>query len=65
MTIAPAFGRDYKSAKEATEAFNAGKDFMLMSMEGSGYISKRDIPVGTVVSIRYKKLTQQTIVTVK
>lgn len=64
-TVAPAYGRDYKSAKEAKAAFLEGVDFIIKTW---GYPDKpcsiRDFAPGASVSIRYKKLTAQTVVKV-
>lgn len=54
MTVSGAYGRDYKSAKAMREDWNAGKDFILRSLEGSGYLSKRDC-AGQQVMGRYKQ----------
>jgi hypothetical protein len=52
-TLTPAYGRDYKSAKELKEDFEANKDFIL---QPSGqYINKEQIAPGITVNIRYKK----------
>lgn len=32
MTVTPAYGRDYKSAKAATAAWNEGADFIVADM---------------------------------
>lgn len=62
MTIYPAYGRDYKSKKEAIEAWKSGVDFGSLH----GYVSLRDVETLKAngvksLSIRYKKLTQQVI----
>lgn len=60
--LTPAYGRDYKSAKEVREDFEAGKDFC---MEPSGhYCSIRDIPAGMEVFIRYSELRKVARLTV-
>lgn len=65
MTISPAYGKDYKSGKEAIEAFQAGKDFRIESGPYTGrYCSKRDLPKGTEVTIRFKRLQECVLVTV-
>lgn len=56
MTVSGAYGRDYKSLKEAKADWENGKDFVIRDVfSGSGsYVSKRD--VGNMkVWIRYKK----------
>ena len=62
-TLTPAYGRDYKSLKEVKADFDANKDFILQP-EGC-YINKEQIAVGTVVNIRYKKLTMIAPIKVK
>lgn len=53
-TLVPAYGRDYKSAKEVRKDFEAGKDFRAEPF--GHYCSIRDIPAGTDVLIRYRGL---------
>lgn len=61
MTVAPAYGRDYKNSKLACADFAAGKDFMMMSVVcGGGYCSIADFAKGTIVNIRYDKMTKVT-----
>lgn len=65
LTISPAFGRDYKSAKDAKEAFLSGKDFKMESLVAGGqYCSVRDFKPGVIVSVRYAKLAKVVNVTV-
>lgn len=60
--LAPAYGRDYKNAKEVHSDWNAGKDFIL-AVTGQ-YCSKRDLDeMPGDVWIRYRKL--QAVVRVK
>jgi len=70
MTLTPAYGKDYKSAKEVKEDWEAGKDFVIndiMSPNDGSYINKEDaIKAGMKsVKIRYKKLAQITVINVK
>jgi hypothetical protein len=61
FVLVPAYGRDYKSMKDLTIDFNAGKDFM-MQPQGC-YINKEQI-VGMklkTVQVRYSKLTKTNI----
>jgi len=61
--VSPAYGRDYKSANDAKEDWDNGKDFVSQGvMERGRYCSTRDFPVGTIVEIRYKKMTQLVVV---
>jgi hypothetical protein len=60
ITVSPAYGRDYKSGKDAKADFLKGKDFKLHSMtrhEGT-YCSVRDFAPGVSVQIRYKQMRQ-------
>lgn len=63
MTLIPAYGRDYKSAKAARTDWESGKDFRIATIgpDSGAYTSKRDW-TGKHVAIRYNKLTQLTIV---
>ena len=71
VTVTPAYGRDYKSAKAAKADFNANKDFILqdiMSPWDGKYAAKDDLIHGgdyDVVNIRYKRNTMVTSVTLK
>ena len=68
ITVVPAYGRDYKSAKEVVEAWDAGKDFRicdLSSPRDGGYINKDDAPKGATVNVRYKRATQVKPIKVK
>lgn len=61
QVVSPAYGRDYKSGKEARADWNAGKDFRC---EPQGcYINKREADeAGITVEIRYKRLMELIIV---
>ena len=62
FTLIPAYGRDYKSAKEVRADLNAGKDFQL---QPSGqHCSLRDFPAGTQLICRYRSLRQLCVVKV-
>jgi len=63
ITVSPAYGRDYKSAKDAQEAWASGLDFILHDLTSSWDgkpCSVRDFPPDTHVNIRYHNLTQIT-----
>lgn len=65
MTLVPAYGRDYKSAKAAQESYLSGQDWRvadISSQWNGSYCSCRDF-VGKQVQLRYKKLTCVTQVT--
>lgn len=65
MTLTPAYGRDYVSAKAAKEAFLSGKDWILNDIS-SPWDGKPcnidDMPSGTKVNLRYAKLRKITTV---
>jgi len=72
LSVVPAYGRDYKSAKEVKAAWEAGKDFQIMDMsspDDGRYINKQDAEKpGSGVStltIRYKRMTQVAVVKVR
>jgi len=61
LTLTPAYGRDYKSQKEVRAAWQAGADFVIsdhFSPDDGRYINRPQVPSGTTVNIRYKRLTQ-------
>lgn len=67
MTLVPAYGRDYKSKKEVLAAWEAGKDFTVAGIGGSGAINLEDARTAGLgqVTIRYKRLTMACIIRVK
>jgi hypothetical protein len=66
MTLTPAYGKDYKSQAEVKEAFDANKDFKIASVGpyAGRYVTKRELPAGTSVTLRYAKLSKALPVTV-
>ena len=55
VTLLPAYGRDYKSKKDAEKDFRDGKDFICADIWNSGrYCSIEDFPNQTV-KIRFCK----------
>lgn len=59
MTLVPAYGRDYKSAKEVKADWEAGKDFVIMDVTNpycGKYVNKQDAPKGVTLNIRYKNM---------
>lgn len=64
LTVVPAYGRDYKSAKELRADLIGGKDFRIESFGRSGqYFSVRDLSSMqregiTTLNIRYNRLTK-------
>ncbi len=67
LTVTPAYGRDYKTKKEALEAWEQGKDFEIASglFSGGTYINKEDAKPGMTINIRYKNATQVAVVKIK
>lgn len=69
ITVVPAYGRDYKSRKDAEEAWQEGKDFILVAAYPMKFApdrevpcSKRDFAGDCEVRIRYKNRKQITII---
>ncbi len=70
MNLTPAYGRDYKSAKDVLNDWEAGKDFVVadvMNQNHGAYINKQDALDNYIssVNIRYKKLRAVTVIKVK
>jgi hypothetical protein len=66
MTLTPARGRDYKSAKEAVKDFEDCKDFIMNDViKGFGLCSISDFPAGTEITLRYNKLRNVKVIKVK
>jgi hypothetical protein len=63
--LSPAYGRDYKNAKEVKEAWNSGKDFNGDYQLGFKYVNNKDIPKPCTVMLRYKGNTKVTTIEVK
>jgi hypothetical protein len=61
-SLSPAYGRDFKSAKDAKDSFLSGKDW-IDSASGS-YCSVSDFAAGVTVNLRYKKLHSVAVVKV-
>jgi len=62
-SLQPAYGRDYKTGREAVEAFGRDVDFVHASSlhtGGGSYINASQIPYGARVSIRYARDRKQT-----
>ena len=62
LSLLPAYGRDYRSAKDAKESFLSGKDW-IDSASGS-YCSVSDFASGVTVNLRYKQLRSVAVVKV-
>lgn len=65
ITLVPAYGRDYKTAKEVKEAWAAGKDFQINDMShrnDGGYVNINDDTTGMTFNIRFKKLANVAVI---
>ncbi len=66
-TLIPAYGRDYRSAKDAKADFLAGKDFIIADItdryDGKP-CSVRDFDAGTGITLRFKRLADLTVLKV-
>lgn len=62
-TLIPAYGRDYKSQREVTAAWDARKDFLIAGIDADAgrYTSKGDWS-GNEVTIRYDRLRKSIVV---
>ena len=60
ITLQPAYGRDYKSAKSASADYDANKDFVGDYECGFRYVNKEQIDAlwpGAKIMFRYKRDT--------
>ena len=68
MTLTPAYGRDYKSAKAAKADYNANKDFVVndfSSRYDGAYVNKEQLQgddAPRFLNIRYSNLTKVTVI---
>jgi hypothetical protein len=65
LTVVPAYGRDYKSAKAVRADWDAGKDFQIndMSSRDDGrYVNKADKPADVTLQVRFARLTKVTMI---
>ena len=55
--VSPAYDRDYKSKAEASLDWLDGKDFVYENIgpDMGRYVSRKDLPKGSRVEIRYNK----------
>jgi len=63
LTVIPAYGRDYKSAKAVKADFAANKDFQICDMfspDDGRYINAEQLKPGDTLYIRYARNTKQT-----
>ena len=66
VILVPAYGKDYKSAKEAKTAFEADRDFLIQDIscpEDGRYAARRNLKSDyDEVKIRYNRLMDFTFV---
>ena len=65
MTLTPAYGRDYKSAKAAKADYDAGKDFIVASFQDpwdGKPVNKEQLTDQSPVNIRFNQLRKVTAV---
>lgn len=66
ITLTPAYGRDYKTAKLAKLDFNANKDFIINDIfnryDGKPINKSQCIEAGYNVILRFNKLTKTTAI---
>jgi len=67
ITLSPAYGRDFKSRKEAEANFLAGQDWRIESIHSpwcGSYATRAELIQGGIreVELRYARLTKATIV---
>ena len=67
MTLTPAYGRDYKSAKDARADFDANKDWIIddyFSKWDGKPVNKEQL-IGETVTLRFNRRTKTTTFTVE
>ena len=68
MTLTPAYGRDYKSAKEVKADFDANKDFIIAdfsSPHDGSYVNKEQLQgddAPRFINLRYNQLRKVTVI---
>jgi hypothetical protein len=63
LSVIPAYGRDYKSAKAVQSDFDANKDFQICDMsspDDGRYVNAEQLSKGDTLCVRYAKKTKQT-----
>lgn len=65
IEVTPAYGRDYKSAKDAKAAWAEGKDWQVQTFPSDCgcYVNKDDAPKGATIILRFCRLEK--VATVK
>jgi len=68
LTVIPAYGRDYKSAKAVNADFLANRDFLICDMfspDDGRYVNAEQLAPGDTLCVRYARKTKQTNCTKK
>lgn len=63
LTVIPAYGREYKSAKAVQADFVANKDFLIFDMfspDDGRYVNSEQLKPGDTLAVRYANKTKQT-----
>ena len=63
--LQPAYGRDYKTAKEVTDAFNNNRDFVGDFQLGFSFVNKEQLEKPYTVILRYSTNMKVASVSVK
>lgn len=62
LSAIPAYGRDYKNKKDLLADWAAGKDFLIQSFNGTGYVNKDDKPSDVTLNVRYDRLRKVCVI---
>ncbi len=67
MTLTPAYGRDYRSAKAVKADFDANKDFLLVEIHGGDNLINKeqiveDMKYQGFINIRYNRLRNVAVI---
>ncbi len=62
LSLVPAYGRDYRSSREAKQSFLSGRDWI--DARCGSYCSVSDFASGVTVNLRYKQLRSVAVVKV-
>jgi hypothetical protein len=68
LSVIPAYGHDYKSAKAVVADFLANKDFLICDMsspDDGRYVNAEQLALGDTLCVRYARKTKQTNCTKK
>ena len=64
LTVVPAYGWDYRSKAQVMAAWQAGKDFRIVTPHvGGTYVNCDDLPPGVVLVVYYDRTTRECLIT--